>query len=259
MVSGMEASSSTDLLLTGSGPVYLRVYQRIAEAIESGALRPGDPLPPERALCERLSVSRATVRRALRKLTENGLIESSVGRGSFVAGGPIGEPPNTLLSFTELAVSRGLTPSARVLSRTVRPATLDEAESFGIAAGADIFELERLRMLDGLPVSVDRYRIPLAYAPFLAETDFTSASLYATLEANGVRPPTRAEWAVEALAADSLRAELLGVSPGAPLLRVRGVGYDTARKLIEQSETVYRGDRYRFRATLVRPIPVLPT
>src|SRR4051794_5980345 len=143
-------------------PLHRRVYRILLDEIERGHLPRGGRLPPERVLSERLSVSRATLRRALQELADQGLIESWVGRGTFVTGGMLSDPPSTYRSFTELGAERGLTASARVLVHTVRPALLDEADTFRIAPGADVFEMERLRMLDGLPIALDRTRVPLA-------------------------------------------------------------------------------------------------
>ena len=75
-------------------PVYLpikpkeRLYQEIVDQIQqqilSNALKPGDQIPAERDLAERFGVSRTAVREAIKSLTEKGLIEVFVGRGTFV-------------------------------------------------------------------------------------------------------------------------------------------------------------------------------
>ena len=64
--------------------------------------------------------------------------------------------------------------------------------------------------------------------------------------------PTRARFTVEAIAADERSAALLGLEPGEPLLRCLQQTEDETGRQIELCEMVYRGDRYRFRATLVR-------
>src|SRR3954452_7510133 len=128
-------------------PLYHRVYREIARELETGALQSGERLPSERWFCDELGVSRATVRRAIAELVTDGLVEGR-GRGSFVAGDALVEPPNTLISMSELGRSRGLQATARVLSSAIRPATIDEADAFAIAPGAALFELRRLRMLD---------------------------------------------------------------------------------------------------------------
>jgi GntR family transcriptional regulator len=238
-------------LLAGSELLHRRVSRVIAEEIAAGVLAPGDRLPSERELSERLHVSRATVRRALGDLADEGLIESYAGRGSFVSSGPIGEAPNALMSLSELGASRGLSTASRVLSATTRPATPDEAEMLDIAPGAVLFVLERLRLLDESPMSLDTNRVPLALAPDLLEADFTQASLYETLDAAGAGP-VRANYSVQAVAADTRRARLLEVEPGAPLLETATVAFDRTGQRVELGEMVYRGDRYRFRASLTR-------
>jgi GntR family transcriptional regulator len=239
-------------LLTGQELQHRRVYTAIADEIAASRIAPGERLPAERTLCERLSVSRATLRRALKELVADGLIEAHVGRGTFVASTPLGETPNTLLSFTELGSTRGLVATAHVLSSIVRAATLDESDAFQIAPGAEIFELQRVRLLDGAAVSVDRSRVPLGYAPALPQVDFESASLYAVLREHG-SAPARADYSVQAIAADERQARLLGVTAGAPVLLCTTEAYDHRRSLVELAEMTYRGDRYRFRATLTSP------
>lgn len=249
---GQRLGNSLPLMPLGQAaqPLYHRVYRQIAEEIDGGELRPGDRLPSERWLCDALGVSRATVRRALEELVADGLVEAR-GRGSFVTGEALAEPPNALMSLSELGRSRGLEASARVLAADVRPATLDEAEAFGIAPGAELFELRRLRMLDGVPIALDSNRVPLAIAPTAAALDFTTASLYATLEAGGLRL-ARADYEVEARAAEAPDAELLGLPPGAPVLFTTTVAIDADGRIVDIGRTVYRADRYRFLATLTR-------
>jgi GntR family transcriptional regulator len=233
-----------------SQPLYHRVYRQIAREIESGALQPGDRLPSERWLCDELGVSRATVRRAIEELVTDGLVEGR-GRGSFVTGDALVEPPNTLMSLSELGRSRGLEASSEVLAAELRPATIDEAEAFGIAPGAEVFELQRLRMLDGLPISLDHNRVPLRLVPDAAAVDFTSASLYDALEHAG-HPPARADYELEARGADEHEAELLGLAADAPVLFATTVAIGEDGRVVDLGRTVYRADRYRFQATLMR-------
>jgi GntR family transcriptional regulator len=238
-------------ILEGTEHLHRRVYRTIAEEIAQGALPVGSRLPSERELSDRLEVSRATVRRALAELGNAGLVDSYAGRGTFVSAGPIGEAPNALQSFSEVGATRGLRATAKVLLARVRPADLDEGEALGVVAGADVFELERVRLLDGLPVSIDHSRVPLARAPSLVDLDFSEASLYEALDEAGAGP-ARADYTIGAIKADKRRARHLGVEPGSPLLQTTTKSYDQASRLVELGEMVYRPDRYRFRATLMR-------
>jgi DNA-binding GntR family transcriptional regulator len=65
-------------------PAWAQIEAQLAERIESGELRAGERLPPERALAQSLGVSRMTVRQALGALARRGLLERGVGRGTFV-------------------------------------------------------------------------------------------------------------------------------------------------------------------------------
>jgi DNA-binding GntR family transcriptional regulator len=232
-------------------PLYVQVQRAITDEIARGTYRPGDRLPTERALCDRFSVSRVTLRRALRALAEDGILNPSQGRGWFVATGPLSEPPNALLSFTEMAAALGLVASARIVHAGVRPATIDEAEALRIAPGADLFHIQRVRLLDGVPIAVDESRVPLNVAPSLPDEDLTTGSLYATLARHGVEP-IWAEFTVLAEQADPRCSRLLGLEAGEPLLVARQTTYDAHDRPIELGHMRYRGDRYRFRATLAR-------
>ena len=229
-------------------PRYLGVARALEEELTSGALDVGDRLPAERELCRRLRVSRVTIRRALAELRSRGLIESAGSRGWFVAARSVGET-NVLVGFTDMARARGLHASSRVLESATRPSTLQEADQLSLAPGAPIFQLRRLRFLNAVAVGLEVTRIPVEVAPSLADTDFSQRSLYDELRAAGVMP-TRADYDVQAIDADSDEATLLGVAHGAPLLCMQAVTFDQSARAIELSRSLFRGDRYRFRTTL---------
>jgi GntR family transcriptional regulator/MocR family aminotransferase len=65
--------------------LYQQIGERIADLIRTGALAPGDKLPPSRELSSALGVNRATVTSAYEELVKRGLLRSHVGQGTFVA------------------------------------------------------------------------------------------------------------------------------------------------------------------------------
>ena len=76
----------------GEGPLYLRIAEALAQARASGALQPGDRLPPQRELAQRLGVDLTTITRAFTEARRRNLIEASPGRGTFVTPGGPDEP-----------------------------------------------------------------------------------------------------------------------------------------------------------------------
>ena len=231
-------------------PRYMTVAEALASQIGAGELKPGAQLLGERELCKRFDVSRVTIRRALAELRERGLIDSDGARGWFVNQPNFGEP-NELMGFSEMARGRGLDPRSVVLIARVRPAEIDEADDLHMAPGSDLYELRRVRKLDGIPVALEHSRIPLRYAPGLPKFDFAVTSLYDALREGGCAPAF-AEYTLQAVATSAEQAPLLGVEPGWPLLMANAITHDRGGRPIELSRSLFRGDRYRFRTTLYR-------
>jgi GntR family transcriptional regulator len=247
MVLKPATASVTDL--TSAEHRFRQVAKIIAGQIAAGEIQRGTRLMSERDLGKHFNVSRVTIRRALLELQDRGLIEPEGARGWFVTSS-LGEP-NALMGFSEMARARGLTPSSHVLSATTRSATIDEAERLGIAPGASLFDLERIRLLDAVPVAHERSRIVLDLAPDVASREYAALSLYDELRRAGIVAYS-ADYVLQATAATPNEAELLDVVVGAPLLVASATTHMQSGKAIELSHSVFRGDRYRFRTTLFR-------
>jgi GntR family transcriptional regulator len=226
----------------------------LAAEVEQGVV--SGRLATERAMCERFGVSRVTLRRALATLADAGLVEPSWGRGWYVANKPLSEPPNALLSFTELAERRGLAPSTRVLDVGVRAATLDEAGLLHVAPGSPLVRLERLRFMESVPTVLQCSLLAVARLdglPALLGSLDLSQSLYRLLEDRWGVAAARADYAVEARSATAREADLLQVAVGSPLLCATQVTFDQHDLPFEKHRSAYPYDRYRFEASLTRP------
>lgn len=249
-----EGAQAGPELAGQSGPTFLQIAAILGREIEEGKL--SGYLPAERELSERFGVSRTTVRRALGASQEDGLIAPSWGRGWYVASSPLSEPPNALLSFSELARRRGLTPRSKVLRVEERRATLDEAEELQVTPGSYLLVLERLRLLNDVPTVLQSSHLPLERLdgmPPATQLDFENCSLYDLLQERCGVVANQANYIVEARAATEHDATLLEITPGSPLLCARQITFDPQSKPIERHWSVYPHDRYRFEATLKRP------
>lgn len=234
-------------------PLWVQTADLIQGQISDGSLAAGARLPPERELCQQLGISRVTLRKALNQLVEAGVLNASHGRGWYVAKKAARrEWPNTLESFSETAARMGLEPRSEVLCAEVVPATLDEAEELSIAPGTDLFRLERVRLLDQVPIALDLTRIGLVLAPGIARADFSAASLYSTLAEAGIEPQ-RADSTMEAREADAAEAQHLRIAEGKPLLVMHQLAFDAADRPLFSSTIKYAGERYRLRTSFSRP------
>jgi GntR family transcriptional regulator len=251
-MSGVSGSSIT-IRPDYPDPLWIQAVSLINSEIESGVLKPGMRLPPERELCQQLGISRVTLRKALGQLVVDGVLNSSHGRGWYVADRqPAGkEWPNNLESFTETAARMGLDASSIVLRAAELPATFDEAEELGIAPGTPVFHLDRIRMLSGVPIAVDTTVFVSSLLPEIASIDFTTESFYARLAAAGLEPQ-RAESTIEAREADAETSERLTLGEGKPVLVLHQVAVGAADRPLFVSTIRYAGDRYRLRTHFAR-------
>jgi len=235
-----------------AGHPALHAYRILLDAIRAGVYPADTQLPGERALAAQLGVSRATVRQVLTALADAGLVHASANRGWFAAGRSISEGPNLLLSFSDQARERGLTATSRILRQEVRSATLDEAERLAVAPAAALVEIERLRGMDGVPVCVQTICLPLSRVPGLDVADLTDQSLYQVLAERYDLIASRCDYEVQAQAAPEHVAKLLRVAPGFPVLAGFETTYDQDDQPIQVGRALFRGDAYRFRASLFR-------
>ncbi|MDO7881208.1 GntR family transcriptional regulator [Salinibacterium soli] len=232
-------------------PLWLQAVDVIRRDVADGRLPVGSRLPPERELCEALSISRVTLRKALARLVDEGVLRSSHGRGWFVASGGGTDWPNSLESFSETADRMGLRASSRILRQEIVPATIDEAEELSVAPGSPLFHLERVRLLDDVPVAMDDSRVPAALVPGIEHIDFGLASLYERLASEGV-DPHRADSTIEARSADDSLATHLSVQPGTPVLVMHQLVVDSLEHPVLASTIRYAGERYRLRTAFAR-------
>ena len=96
-------------------PLYHQVKTQILRGIEAGQWHPEDRLPSEDELAERFSVSKITVRQAMRELAQLGYVRREQGRGTFVQRPPLVEGPRKLTSFSEEMRRHGAQASSEVL------------------------------------------------------------------------------------------------------------------------------------------------
>lgn len=239
--------------------LHRRVATHLRTRILDGRIPSGSRVPSERVLSEQFGVSRVTVRQAMKDLEADGLVEV-VGGVRWVRTEPpadgarrrgsIEEGATGLVSFSDLAEANGLTATSRVIGMTARSASLDEADQFSIAPGASLVELVRLRSLDGIAVLLDFSVMPEALVPGIAAIDFTDESLYKVLSERYGLQAVSAECAIESRGATPEIAQKLGLAPGDPVLQIDQTTYDANGRVFQWCRSMYRGDRYRFRAVL---------
>jgi GntR family transcriptional regulator len=223
-------------------PAYRQIQESIRKRIESGELRVGDLVPPERELSKLHKVSLMTARHALASLEREGLVERRQGVGTFVSKPKI--LINELLSTTEQLAARGQSAKAKILSaRTVD----DEQEivaRLALPLESSLLKLERLRHADGAPFSLEVSYVSKTRFPDLLKNSFARESLFKILEARYNETLAYADEEIDAAMPDAKTARLLGVPKYQPVLRIRQIIYSASGMPLIYVMGFYRADRY---------------
>lgn len=226
-------------------PLHERIAQDLRRQIMSGELLVGEQLPSEAELQLRWQGSRGPVRQALAALRAEGLIAGGRGKPPTVQRAKVSQPFDSFLSFSRWVQLLGRTPGQRTVEIARRPAPAEAAEGLGIEAGEQVVQLRRLRLLDGEPVMVERTTFPLRYGATFFQHDPDDGSIYEHLIGGGLQVGF-ARHVMDAVAAQDEDCDLLGVRPGAPLLRERRVAHTVDGEVFEYSDDRYRPDRITF-------------
>ena len=235
-------------ILSGNGPRYVQLRDRLNDAIGKGILAPGSALPSEREIGNLTDLSRVTVRKAIQDLVESGDIVQKQGSGSFVTekAERLQQSLSHLTSFSEDMAQRGMETSVRMLEQSVCLPSPEEIAALNLAEDASVSRLARLRLADGRPLAIERASLPV---DILANPTEVTSSLYEVLDQNGLRP-VRAVQRISAVNLGDADAKLLGVPDGAAGLHIERLSYLATGRIAEFTRSLYRGDAYDFVAEL---------
>ena len=228
---------------------HAQIEAEIARRIESGVLRPGDRIPPERELVEQMQVSRMTLRQGLTRLVDRGLLERQRGRGTFVREPKVVHSLSNLTGLHGELLNQGITPTARLLTRAEIPAPQAVADLLEIAEGDPVYWITRLRLGAGVPIAHETSYFPASLVPGLVEEDLESGSIYELMGKHAARP-VGARQSLEPVVARSEEAALLDIAPGSPVMLIERIARDAQDRAVEYAKDIYRGDRSRFLAEL---------
>lgn len=218
-------------------PLYQQVYDFLVKQIAAGEWGPGESLPSEQALAGRLNVSQGTVRKALDALAADSLIDRRQGKGTYVAEHTQERALFRFFRMTRPDGARAVPTSAgeSLKRRAARAADLARLE---LAPGAEVYEVNRMRLIDGEPTVLEKIVLPAALFPNLERHQPLPNALYALYQREYGVNIVLAE---EELRADVARKEdcrRLALEPGAPLLVI-----DRVARSLEGVRVEWRASR----------------
>lgn len=235
---------------------YQQIADRLRDQIDSGALQPGERLPSEPDLVRQFDASRNTVRLAIALLTNQGLVVTRQGLGTFVteparpftallsrvATQPLGQSLSTLLPEVSNTAAEPET-SRQVVEKY--PASISVADKLEIAPGDLVVVRRRNGAIGDVPWMMMASYFPLDIAagtPLEQAGDIVNGSIQLLADLGfaqvgfvdeiGARMPSSREFA------------FFGLSTGTPVVVVNRTAY-TKERPIRMTRYVYRADRVR--------------
>jgi GntR family transcriptional regulator len=224
----------------------------LRQQILDNRLAPGDKLPSESELERRFGVSRITVRHALDTLRAGGLITKVNGKGSFVTQASDAARLGPLTGFYDHMRARGHAAFGRLISVRQVPADALQAQALALPQGSPLTVVTMLRLVDDKPVAIGVSCAPPQLMQALLREDLEANDTMTLLESRlGYRLRcTHIE--TSALRAGKARARRLGITPDAPVLRIRFTPHDVSDRPLVYSEMFFRGDAFSYKAVVKR-------
>ena len=251
--------------MTKTIPAYQRIKNAILDNIHSGKWQAGNAISTEMALAEEFGVSRMTVNRALKELSEERVLERRQGSGTFVAQQQFNHTFVEVRNIAEDLKSANRDYEAKVVSkRAVTAAMLDNElrRKFGIdeesvpvntSAQTDasdeavLYEVKIIHFADGQPIQFEERWVDAKKVPKFIDQDFSVVNTSDYLIAKS--PLESGSYTIRALAAPDEIAKFLQIAPQSPTLVLRRQTY-SAGQVVTFVKMWHAGDRYQFSGEL---------
>lgn len=225
---------------------YLQLAAGLRADIRDGRLKPGDPVPTEHELAERHGVSRFTVREALRKLTDDGLIRRRRGSGTVVAS----DIPVLRQGFADTRAILQYAASSTFVITPLGPQLLpqDLARMLRRPKGELWHRFHGVRHMDGAPeaIAVTDAFIHARFGQHVGQLTSGHEALFSQLSRLAGLVVSRVEQEIHAIAAGAREADALHVPRGSPCLRILRHYFDETGALAEISSSVHPGERFHY-------------
>ncbi|WP_432463517.1 histidine utilization repressor [Agarivorans sp. QJM3NY_33] len=200
-------------------PIYARVKQAICHKISSGEWQADQRVPSESEMVKALNISRMTVNRALRELTDEGILIRQQGVGTFVAQKKAHSALFEVHNIADEISARGHQHRAQLIEITRTKATMEEAMNLGVRTSHSIFRATILHFENEQPIQLEERVVNASLAPDYDKQDFQLNTTYDYLMK--VAPMTEGEHLVEAVMASAEECQLLQIDPSEPCLQIK--------------------------------------
>ena len=231
-----------------TAPRYAQIKSHIKAQLESGLWRIGERIPSEAQLSKDFSVSRMTARRAVQELADEGLLERSVGAGTFVTQPPSPISAVELPDFQQQFSFSNPQYSNRIMTLEAIAAERDIAALLGLAEGELIYHSVVVHSIGSVPMQWEECFVSPELVPAYLKQNYQKVSPQAYI--NWVATPSRDEHQLQAINADAVITGALGLSTLSPCIKISCRSWCQSR-VISVSRCIASGASCRIGAELL--------
>ena len=222
-----------------TSPVYLKIFEDIKNKVNIAELKSGDSIPPESSLCKEYGASRATVRKGLAILTNEGYLYSIPGKGNFVK-----EPQHNKypVYYDEMNNSINSVDKTKLLEVNIILPDEKLANDLQITKNKNVIKIRRLFYTDGEPVAYDIKYLPYYKGMPIVEKEIEH-STFPEMMAKGMPLfALKKKLTIYAQIPDEAIKRYLNIYDELALLVVEQKLYDNENKPMGLGVTSFRGD-----------------
>lgn len=230
-------------------PAYAQLVRILTAQIATGVFRPGDRLPSEAQLCERYSVSPMTVRRVINILTDQGVVTTEQGRGTFVKPLELGAASFDLETLQQFFREEGQS-KVKILEARITPATKRTARKLAIATGERTVFIRRLIYQRNQPVLLHREHVIYDPSRPIIEAEMEVTALRGLFNGSGGSDLKRGDLVIDVTLLTEEESALLQTEDRTPAFRLEHIFYDFDNGPVSWGWFICAGERLRFTATI---------
>jgi len=229
-------------------PLHQQLEEIIKAKIENDEWQPDAQIPSENELSKTYGLSRMTTRNVIMRLVFQGLLYRVAGKGTFVAEPKITNKLLLQMGIQEQLDQMGIESETRLIEIRKIEAPVRIQRELALPEGSQVFNIERLRLVKGDPLSIHISYVPVELAGTLdTESGFEELQLCDILEEKFHLRTSRVVETLETSLATDREAERLAVKPGFTLLRLENTEYTAADVPFVHNRVTFRGDKIKIK------------
>lgn len=221
---------------------YQQLSEILIKQIERGVFKPSEQIPTEMELSKRYKLNRHTVRQAIERLEDEGLVYKIKGKGTFVASDKINYKVSKRASFTTSILDVGLSPDARLLDSYEIAAGKELSKRLNIQSSDRVIVLEIVRFVNKMPFCHTTSFLSKKRFPELRSLISGSFSLFSLLKKHYGVDALRKSSTFEVSMPEGSDMDILKISQKVPVLIVKSISKGEAGDMVEYCITKFRGD-----------------